>query len=152
MASFFLSKMSAHFSVLYDCKCIIAVFITEDTGHVEWSTYDNSFRLTRACGIECEDIMRKLAREQHSVKEWSISLWYLSSPESTPIIINNLINCTVKRLYIQHTPLDSKCVSIFSELLKTNKTIKTLVLYISSLTGVSKKSVMLSSQIQQFSS
>ena len=41
----------------------------------------------------------------------------------------------MKRLYIQHTPLDNKCVSILSEILKANKTMKTLVLYISLLTG-----------------
>ena len=38
-------------------------------------------------------------------------------------------------LYIRHISLDSKCVSILSEILKTNKTIKTLELYSSSLTG-----------------
>ena len=100
-----------------------------------WSRYNNSVRLTRASVTECEDIVRTLTKEQNTVKEWSISLWYSSSPESTAIIINNLNKCTVKSLYIRHTPLDSKCVSILSEILKTNKTIKTLVLYISSLTG-----------------
>ena len=39
------------------------------------------------------------------------------------------------RLDIEHTSLDSKCVSILSEILKTNKTIKILRLYSSSLTG-----------------
>ena len=43
--------------------------------------------------------------------------------------------CTVRRLDIYSTSLDSKCVSILSEILKTNKTIKTLVLWSSSLTG-----------------
>ena len=38
-------------------------------------------------------------------------------------------------LYIRDTSLDSKCVSILSEILKTNKTIKTLWLHSSSLTG-----------------
>ena len=38
-------------------------------------------------------------------------------------------------LYIRDTSLDSKCVSILSEILKTNKTIKKLVLFSSSLTG-----------------
>ena len=38
-------------------------------------------------------------------------------------------------LDIQYTSLDSKCVSILSEILKTNKTIKTLWLDSSSLTG-----------------
>ena len=39
------------------------------------------------------------------------------------------------RLYIENTSLDSKCVSTLSEILKTNKTIKRLVLFSSSLTG-----------------
>ena len=43
------------------------------------------------------------------------------------------------RLNIWNTSLDSKCVSILSEILKTNKTIKTLKLYSSSLTGVIKQ-------------
>ena len=38
-----------------------------------------------------------------------------------------------------YTSLDSKCVSILSEILKTNKTIKRLALYSSSLTGVIKQ-------------
>ena len=41
----------------------------------------------------------------------------------------------MRSLYIWHTSLDSKCVSILSEILKTNKTIKTLWLVSSSLTG-----------------
>ena len=41
----------------------------------------------------------------------------------------------MRSLYIQHTSLDSKCVSILSEILKTNKTIKKLWLHSSSLTG-----------------
>ena len=41
----------------------------------------------------------------------------------------------MRRLYILYTSLDSKCVSILSEILKTNKTIKRLVLDSSSLTG-----------------
>ena len=42
---------------------------------------------------------------------------------------------SVWSLYIFNTSLDSKCVSILSEILKTNKTIKTLQLDSSSLTG-----------------
>ena len=42
-------------------------------------------------------------------------------------------------LDIENTSLDSKCVSILSEILKTNKTVKRLVLYSSSLTGGIKK-------------
>ena len=41
----------------------------------------------------------------------------------------------MRRLDIWYTSLDSKCVSILSEILKTNKTIKRLWLYSSSLTG-----------------
>ena len=41
----------------------------------------------------------------------------------------------MRRLNIWYTSLDSKCVSILSEILKTNKTIKILDLYSSSLTG-----------------
>ena len=72
-------------------------------------------------------------KEQQTGKEWSIDL-NSSSPESTAVIINNLNKCTVWRLDIWDTSLDSKCVSILSEILKTNKTIKRLVLWSSSLT------------------
>ena len=41
----------------------------------------------------------------------------------------------MRRLHIENTSLDSKCVSILSEILKTNKTIKILLLWSSSLTG-----------------
>ena len=41
----------------------------------------------------------------------------------------------MRSLYIQNTTFDSKYVSILSEILKTNKTIKTLQLSSSSLTG-----------------
>ena len=41
----------------------------------------------------------------------------------------------MRRLYIVNTSLNSKCVSILSEILKTNKTIKRLQLSLSSLTG-----------------
>ena len=41
----------------------------------------------------------------------------------------------MESLDIWHTSLDSKCVLILSEILKTNKTIKTLMLHSSSLTG-----------------
>ena len=41
----------------------------------------------------------------------------------------------MRSLYIVNTSLDSNCVSILSEILKTNKTIKKLHLHSSSLTG-----------------
>ena len=78
--------------------------------------------------------MSKLTKEQQTGKEWSIRL-NSSSPESTAVIINNLNKCTVRRVDIYNTLLDSKCVSILSEILKTNKTIKRLELESSSLTG-----------------
>ena len=59
----------------------------------------------------------------------------MSSPESTAVIINNLNKCTVSSLNIEDTLLDSKCVSILSEILKTNKTTKRLELFSSSFTG-----------------
>ena len=49
--------------------------------------------------------------------------------------MSNLNKCTVWRFDIWDTPLDSKCVSILSEILKTNKTIKRLWLSFSSLAG-----------------
>ena len=90
--------------------------------------------LDRPSVVESEDVISKLIKEQQTGKEWNIRL-FSSSPESTAVIINNLNKCTVRRLDIWHTSLDSKCVSILSEILKTNKTIKRLWLVSSSLTG-----------------
>ena len=101
---------------------------------MQWRDDDNSVRLTRPSVVESEDVISKLIKEQQTRKEWSIHL-YSSSPESTAVVINNLNKCTVWSLYIWYTSLDSKCVSILSEILKTNKTIKTLWLHSSSLTG-----------------
>ena len=78
--------------------------------------------------------MSTLIKERQAEKEWNIYL-KSSSPESTAIIMNNLNKCTVWRLDLVCTPLDSKCVSILSEILKTNKTIKRLQLVSSPLTG-----------------
>ena len=77
-------------------------------------------------------------KEQQVGKKWSIHL-FSSSPESTAVIINNLNKCIVRTLYIWDTSLDSKCVSILSEILKTNKTIKTLELVSSLINGGIKK-------------
>ena len=79
-------------------------------------------------------MISKLIKEQQTGKKWSIRLMS-SSPESTAVIINNLNNCTVSKLYIDNTSLDNNCVSILSEILKSNKTITTLWLNSSSLTG-----------------
>ena len=78
--------------------------------------------------------MSTLIKEQQTRKEWSIEL-YSSSPESTAVIINNLNKCTVWKLHTEDTLLDIKCVTILSEILKINKTIKRLELRSSSLTG-----------------
>ena len=88
--------------------------------------------------MECEDVIKRLIEQKKTGKEWSIELSY-SSPESTAVIINNLNKCTVRELYIQYTRLDSKCVSILSEILKTNKTMTKLELQSSSLTGSIKQ-------------
>ena len=79
-------------------------------------------------------MISKLIEEQQTGKKWSIRLMS-SSPESTAVIINNLNNCTVSKLYIDNTSLDNNCVSILSEILKSNKTITTLWLHSSSFTG-----------------
>ena len=78
--------------------------------------------------------MSKLIKEQRTGKEWWISL-FSSHPESTAVILNNLNKCRVWGLNIDNSSLDRECVSILSEILKANKTIKTLVLLSSSLTG-----------------
>ena len=115
--------------------CIyILCFITGDTESVQWYDDNNRVILTKPSVEESEDVISKLIKEQQTGKEWSISL-FSSSPESTAVIINNLNKCTVWRLDIVDTSLDSKCVSILSEMLKTNKTIKRLELFSSSITG-----------------
>ena len=111
-----------------------SVFLTGDTGSVQWYDDINSVWLFSPSILQSEDVISKLIKEQQTGKEWSITL-SSSSPESAAVIINNLNKCTVRRLYINNTSLDSKCVSILSEILKTNKTIKKLELYSSLLTG-----------------
>ena len=63
--------------------------------------------------------MSKLIKEQQTGKEWSIHL-ISSSPESTAVVINNLNKCTVRRLEMYEDTLKSKCISILSEILKSN--------------------------------
>ena len=82
--------------------------------------------------------MSKLIKKQETGKEWSIRL-NSSSPDSITVILNNLNKCRVRRVDIYNTLLDSKCISILSETLKTNKTIKRLKLESSSLTGAIKQ-------------
>ena len=73
-------------------------------------------------------------KEQQTGKEWTIRL-FSSSPENAAVIINNLNMCTVWRLDIERTSLDSMCVSRLSEILRTNKTIKQLELNTRSFRG-----------------
>ena len=113
---------------------ILTLFNTGDTGSVQWYDDDNIVSLTSPTVLQSKDVISKLIKEQQTEKEWSIHL-NSSSPESTAVIINNLNKCTVRRLDIYYTSLDSKCVLILSEILKTNKTIKKLRLYSSSLAG-----------------
>ena len=61
-------------------------------------------------------------------KEWNIHL-LSSSLESTAVIINNLNKCTVRRLDIVNTSLESKCISLLSEVLKTSKNTSAGVLF-----------------------
>ena len=117
-------------TILYTNSC----FIIGDTGRVQWNDDDNIVILTRPSVAQNEDVVSKLIKEEQTGKEWSIHL-YSSSPESTAVIINNLNKCTVWSLDIWYTSLDIKCVSLLSEMLKTNKTIKRLWLESSSLTG-----------------
>ena len=119
--------------------CIIlyitnSYFKTGYTRSVEWRDHDGSVRLTRPSVVESEDVISKLIKEQQTEKGWSIHL-VSSSPESTTVIINNLNKCKVSKLYIDNTSLDSKCVSILSEILKSNRTVKTLWLHLSSFTS-----------------
>ena len=85
-------------------------------------------RLHSSSVIKCEDIMSNLIKEWQIGRKRKFSLY--SSSESTAVIINNLNNCTVNELDIQGTSFDIKCVSILLKILKTNKTIKRLWLYI----------------------
>ena len=73
-------------------------------------------------------------KEQQTGNEWRVRL-FSSSPKNAAIIINNLNMCTVSRLDIEKTSLDSMCVSTLSEILTTNKTIKQLELNSCSFRG-----------------
>ena len=104
------------------------------------SRYDNIVSLISR-SIDSEDGISKLIKEQQTGKEWNIIL-NSSSPESTAVIINNLNKCTVRRLEISDIILDSKCVSMLSETLKTNKTMSELWLHSSLLTADGIKQII----------
>lgn len=56
-----------------------------------------------------------------------------SSPESVLVVLDNINVCTVKKLHIWNSPLDSDCVSKLSHILECNKTIEYLCLKLSPL-------------------
>ena len=120
------------------------------TGGVSWKTrgfcweYDRDFGLDYGSSYwtvnlrsstveECEDVTSRL-RKEYTEKEWKIGLKSLS-PESTEVIFKNLNTCAVRKLDILETSLDSKCVSILSEILSDNKTMTDLRFRNCSLTG-----------------
>ena len=105
-----------------------------DIGGVKRNDYDNSVYLTSPTIEQCENVMSRLMENKSTGQEWSVYL-STSTPESTLAIINNLNLCGVWRLDILRTPLDSKCVSTLSEILMSNKTVRTLHLVSSQLTG-----------------
>ena len=129
---------------------VIFYFIIGETGSVSWKTrgfgwdygrefgwdYDSPYwtvTLRSSTVEECEDVTSRL-RKEHTEKEWHMSLESLS-PESIEVIFSNLNKCAVRKVDILKTPLDSKCVSILSEIIPDNKTMISLILRYCSLTG-----------------
>ena len=109
------------------CITYYFIFLKKDAGRVKWRYYNTSVHLTSPRIEQCQDVMTRLIRELHTGKEWSLRLWS-SSPESSWVVLNDLNNCTVRELEILNTPLDSDCALTLSEVLKTNATLKTLLL------------------------
>ena len=115
---------------------ILTLFITGHTGRVEWRDDIKNVWLISPTIEQCEEVVSTLITEQQTKG----SRWYInlrsSSPESALVIISNLSKCAVKRLDIHSTPLDNICMSTLSaELQATNKTMTSLILRYSSLTG-----------------
>ena len=115
-------------------KLIYLCFIIADIRSIKWWEYDNIVEVTSPTIEESEYVISTLKREQEKGKDWHIRL-SLSSLESTQLIIENLNKCIVRQLEISYTPLDSKSVSILSEALKTNTSMKQLYLCSSPITG-----------------
>ena len=112
-------------------------FIIGETESVSWDkrSYHSywTVNLRSSTVEECEDVTSRL-RKEHTEKKWMMSLESLS-PESIEVIFKNLNKCAVTELYISNTQLDSKCVSIMSEILPDNKTMTRLFIWYCSLTG-----------------
>ena len=115
---------------------ILTLFITEHTGRLEWRDDIKNVWLISPTIEQCEEVVRRLIKEQQTKgSRWNIRL-RSSSPESALVIISNLSKCAVRTLDIHSTPLDNICISTLSaELQTTNKTMINLILRYSSLTG-----------------
>ena len=72
---------------------------------------------------ECKEVIRQLKRRQHIT--WRIELNSLS-PQSLLIILTDINECQVGRLYIYNTHFDSDCVSKLSQVLTYNQTMEYL--------------------------
>ena len=59
-----------------------------------------------------------------------------SSHDSLLIVLNNINECLVSRLVVENTPLDSRCVTKLSDILRFNKTIEELWLRFSPLISI----------------
>ena len=92
---------------------------------MKWFDDINSVWLTLPTVIQCEDVISRLIKERETGKEWSICM-ESCSPESALTIFSNLNRCSVQRLNVVTTPLNSMCVSKLSEVLRTNKQLKVL--------------------------
>lgn len=111
-------------------------FITLDTGRIVWNDPNNSVELFSPSLKQCEDVINRLKEEEQSANKWNIHL-YQSSSESAEIIVKNLN--LVRGFVIYLTTLESSCVSVLSDELTTNETLKVLHFYYSPLTGGVKK-------------
>ena len=114
-------------------KLIYLCFIITDIRSIKWWDYDNIVEVTSPTIEESEYVISTLKREQEKGKDWHIRL-SSSSLESTQLIIENLNKCIVRQLDISYAPLDSKLVSMLSEALKTNTSMKQLYLRSSPIT------------------
>ena len=78
---------------------------------------------------DCEEFMSQLKGKQQPLEIFLKQ----SSPESVLAVLDNINECTVKKLHIWNSPLDSDCVSKLSHILKCNKTVEYLCLKLSPL-------------------
>lgn len=110
---------------------IIAIFIIGDTRSVQWTS--DSLVITSPTMKECSEVMSQLKRQQQ--RRWKIYIMS-SSNDSLLIVLNNINECLVSRLVVENTPLDSRCVTKLSDVLRFNKTIEELWLRFSPLISI----------------